>query len=205
MWPFKKNKFKNLKREEIVDAIYELEKQEKLIEDLIIEKQEEVDHLLAKGKKEKSEELRLLYAKKISHLKQEMQTDISKGSYLLYNIKLMKKLKDAVDDKEFFVKTTNISLGNLLQDQKGLAKFLNQALNTKIRAEDVLTTADETFSEIQDAYEPNKEIYGVDKNEDELLAVFDAAEPEEEIAKSNTSNLIHEEVEDKIAAASSEE
>ncbi|MGI5842529.1 MAG: hypothetical protein ACOX6H_04505 [Christensenellales bacterium] len=205
MWPFKKNKFKNLKREEIVDAIYELEKQEKLIEDLIIEKQEEVDHLLAKGKKEKSEELRLLYAKKISHLKQEMQTDISKGSYLLYNIKLMKKLKDAVDDKEFFVKTTNISLGNLLQDQKGLAKFLNQALNTKIRAEDVLTIADETFSEIQDAYEPNKEIYGVDKNEDELLAVFDAAEPEEEIAKSNTSNLIHEEVEDKIAAASSEE
>ena len=51
----------------------------------------------------------------------------------------------------------------------------------------------------------NIEIYGVDKNEDELLAVFDAAEPEEEIAKSNTSNLIHEEVEDKIAAASSEE
>lgn len=178
MWPFK-TKYDKLKRDEVVDAIYQLEKQEQGIEDGILEKQEEIDFLLVKGKKEKSEELRLLYAKKINHLKQDLQNDISKGSYLLYNISLMKKLKDAIDDKEFFKTTTKVSLGALLKDQNGLARFLNQALNTKVAAEDVLTTADETFNDIQSAYEPNKDIYGVTKSDDELLAIFDTVEEEE--------------------------
>ena len=179
MWPFK-NKYKNLKRDEVVDAIYQLEKQEQGIEDGVLEKQEEIDFLLAKGKKERSEELRLLYAKKINHLKQEIQNNVSKSSYLIYNIKLLNRLKEAIDDKQFFVSTAKISLGALLKDQHGLAKFLNQALNTKISGEEMLTTADATFNEIQDAYEPNKEIYGVSKSDDELLAVFDSA-PEDEI------------------------
>ena len=163
MWPFK-TKYDKLKRDEVVDAIYQLEKQE------------EIDFLLTKGKKEKSEELKLLYAKKINHLKQELQNDISKGSYLLYNISLLKRLKEAIDDKQFFKTTTKVSLGALLKDQNGLAKFLNQALNTKVAAEDVLTSADETFNEIQGAYEPNKDIYGVTKSDDELLAVFETQE-----------------------------
>lgn len=179
MWPFT-NKFNKLKREEVVDAIYQLEKQEQGLEDGVLEKQEEIDFLLAKGKKERSEELRLLYAKKINHLKQEIQSNVSKSSYLLYNIKLLNRLKEAIDDKQFFVSTAKISLGSLLKDQHGLAKFLNQALNTKISGEEMLTTADATFNEIQDAYEPNKEIYGVSKSDDELLAVFDSA-PEDEI------------------------
>ena len=79
MWPFK-NKYQKLKKEQVQDAIYELEKQERLIEDLLVEKQEEIEHYLKKGKKEKAQELRLLYAKKIKHLKEEMQSDISKGS-----------------------------------------------------------------------------------------------------------------------------
>ena len=179
MWPFT-NKFNKLKREEVVDAIYQLEKQEQGLEDGVLEKQEEIDFLLAKGKKERSEELRLLYAKKINHLKQEIQNNVSKSSYLIYNIKLLNRLKEAIDDKQFFVSTAKISLGALLKDQHGLAKFLNQALNTKISGEEMLTTADATFNEIQDAYEPNKEIYGVSKSDDELLAVFDSA-PEDEI------------------------
>jgi hypothetical protein len=180
MWPFRKNKFKKLKKEEVQDAIYELEKQENLIEDLLLEKQEEVDYYLNKGKREKAEELRILYAKKISHLKQEMQGHISKGSYLLYNIKLLSKLKESIDDKEFFENTGKVSLGNLLKDQRGLAVFLNKALNIKISAEEVLTTADETFSEIQDAYLPNQEIYGIGQSDDEILSVFNDFEPEDE-------------------------
>ncbi len=179
MWPFK-NKYQKLKKEQVQDAIYELEKQERLIEDLLVEKQEEIEHYLKKGKKEKAQELRLLYAKKIKHLKEEMQSDISKGSYLLYNIKLLRQLKEAIEDKEFFQTTTKISLGNLLKDQRGLATFLNEALNTKVVAEEVLTTADETFMEIKSAYEPNKDIYGVDKNDDEILSVFDAYDELEE-------------------------
>lgn len=173
MWPFK-NRFKKLKREEVSQAIYELEKQEQAIEDSILERQEEIDILLAKGKKERSDDLKLLYAKKINHLKDDIKNDISRGSYLLYNIKLLGKLKDAIDDKSFFLGANKISLNSLLKDQTNLAKFLNKALNTKIASEEVLTSADETFNEIQGSYEPNKEIYGVTKSDDELLAVFES-------------------------------
>ena len=181
MWPFK-SKYNKLKREDVIDAIYKLEKQEEIVEDSLLDKQEEIGYLLKKGREEKSYDVRMFYAKKINHLKEESQQEIRKGMYLLYNIRLLKKLKDAIDDKEFFVQTSKMSLGNLLQDQKGLAKFLNEALNTKISAEDILTSADETFNDIQSAYEPNKEIYGVNHSDDELLAVF---EDEENVVQEN--------------------
>lgn len=190
MWPFK-NRYKKLKREEVAQAVYELEKQEQNIEDGILERQEEIDFLLAKGKKEKSDDLKLLYAKKINHLKEEIKNDISKGSYLLYNIKLLNRLKDAIDDKAFYLGANKISLNSLLKDQTNLAKFLNKALNTKISAEEVLTSADEIFSEIQDAYEPNKEIYGVTKSDDELLAVFETGS-DEEIPQTEAETQIEE-------------
>ena len=46
MWPFTKNKFKKLKKEEVTDAIYKLEKQEQIIEDGLFDKQEEIQGLL---------------------------------------------------------------------------------------------------------------------------------------------------------------
>ena len=93
--------------------------------------------------------------------------------YLLYNIKLAKRLKDAIDDNQFIANTGKISMRNLLADQKGLAKFLNKALNTKVKDEQILTSADEIFNEIQDSYEANDTIYGVQKNDDALLAMFE--------------------------------
>ncbi len=175
MWPFKKKmSYKKLKRQEIIDAIYQLEKQESMIEDGIVEKNEQIASLLKKGRVEKTQELKLIYAKKINELKAGIQTDLKRGMYLLYNTKLLNRLKDALDEKEFFLGTTKVSLGNLLADQKGLAKFLNKALNTRIRAEDVLTSSDDLFNEVQNAYEENKEIYAPSKNDDELLAVFES-------------------------------
>ncbi|MCI6524929.1 MAG: hypothetical protein MR464_03020, partial [Bacilli bacterium] len=69
--------------------------------------------------------------------------------------------------------TAKVSLGNLLSDQKGLAKFLNKALNTRVRAEDVLTDADETFRMVEESYEQNDSIYGIGKEDDALLAMFE--------------------------------
>ena len=184
MWPFIKNKFKKLKKQEVTDAIYKLEKQEQIIEDGLLDKQEEIQSLLERGKKEKSYELRLFYAKKINHLKQQSQQDIQRGMYLLYNVRLLNKLKDAIEDKEFYVSSAQMSLGNLLKDQKGLAQFLNQALNTKIAAEDVLTSADETFCDVESAYEPSKQIYGQTQTDDQLLAVFE----DEEIMSNDTKS-----------------
>lgn len=175
MWPFK-SKFDKLKREDVVDAICNLEKQESDLESAIEERARTIEELLAKGRKESNRELKLFYAKKITTLREENQTDVQRAMYLMYNTKLLRKLKTTIDDNEFFVRAGKVSLSNLLADQKGLAQFLNKALGTKVRSEQVLTAADDTWNEVQSGYEANERIYGVNEHDDELLAMFETGE-----------------------------
>lgn len=51
MWPFK-SKYDKLKREEVVDAICTLEKQEADIESGIVDRAKKIEELLEKGKRE---------------------------------------------------------------------------------------------------------------------------------------------------------
>ena len=181
---FFKNKFDKLTREDVVDAICKLEQEEKDLEDDLASKSKQVDELMAKGRAEKSQDVRLFYAKKITNLKADREQNVQRAMYLMYNIRLLNKLKNAIDDNKFFKNTSNMSLGNLLADQKGLAKFLNQALGTRVSAEDVLTSADETFRQVEEAYDKNESIYGVSENDDALLAMFeteDQVEAEQEM------------------------
>ncbi len=174
MWnPFKRNKFKNLNREDLVNSICELERQERTVEAEVLQKIKEIDALMEKGKKEKSRELQLFYAKKISNISEEKKVCMERGIYLLYNIRLMNKLKDAYDSNTFFKTQTKVPLSELLKDQKGLAKFLNKALVTRTASEDVLTSADELFQEVQAAYDTNETIYGVGTSEEEILTMFE--------------------------------
>ena len=121
-------RFRKLKREDVVESIVKLEKQQQEIEDGIVDKEAHIQELLAKGKAEKSQEIRLMYAKKINYLKEQKTRDAKRGMYLTYNINMMNKLKDAMEDKEFFTTSSKIQLNKLLADQKGLAKYLNKAL-----------------------------------------------------------------------------
>lgn len=175
MWPFK-SKFDKLTREEVVDAICKLEQESKAIEDGLGAKQQQIDDLMKKGKTEKSRDVKLFYAKKINALKAEREQSVQRAMYLMYNIQLLQKLKTAIDDNQFFKNTSKASLGNLLADQKGLAKFLNKTLGTRVAAEDVLTSADETFRAVEDAYEKNESIYGMSSQDDALLAMFETEE-----------------------------
>lgn len=174
-----KSKFDKLTREEVVDSICKLEKECDNIEKGILEKKEHISELTQKGKTEKNRELRLFYAKKITSLKAELEQDTQRAMFLMYNTQLLNKLKRAIDDNQFFKNTSKMSLGNLLNDQVALAKFLNKTLNTRVSAETVLTDADETFKEVETQYEKNDRIYGVHQNDDELLAMFEDEETAE--------------------------
>ena len=176
MWPFKKNKFKKLKREEVVDAIIELDNREQALEEQIIQKSREEQALLEKGKVEKNRDIRLLYAKKIEALKKDRQTLVQRSLYLLYNLQLLKKLKDALDDKDFIKAASDVSLQDLLSDQKNLAKFLNGALQTKVKSEEIMTSADDVFNEVNASYTPDDKIYGVNESDDRLLAMFEESD-----------------------------
>lgn len=176
MWPFKKNKYKKLKREEVVNAIIELDNRQALLEEEIKNKALEEKDLFNKGKQEKNRQLRLLYAKKIDALKKDQQSLLERSLYLLYNVQLLKKLKDALEDKEFISATSDVSLQELLKDQKNLAKFLNGALQTKIKSEEIMTEADDIFNQVKDSYNPDERIYGINSNDDQLLSMFEESE-----------------------------
>lgn len=187
MWFFKRDKFKKLKREDVVSSICELETKEAKLEEELLEKEKKIEELLERGRKEKSKDMRLFLAKKVTMLREEKQREIKQCLYLMYNIKLAKRLKDAIDDNQFVVDTGKVALRDLLGDQKGLAKFLNKALRTKVADEEILTSADETFNEIEGSYVESEAIYGVQENDDAMLAMFETADgladelPQEEV------------------------
>lgn len=172
MWPFK-SKLQKLQREDLVNSLCELERQERTIEAEVAQKQKEIDSLMEKGKTESNDDLKLFYAKKILALKQEKKNTTQRGMYILYNIQLLNKLKDAYDSQNFYKTQTKVPLTDLLSNQKALAKFLNKALNTRVASEDVLTSADELFGEIQDMYDKDENIYGMKAGEEELLNMFE--------------------------------
>ena len=52
--------------------------------------------------------------------------------------------------------------------------FLNDALDTKTKHEDVLTNADDTYVTVKSMFDENMKIYGItDVDEDELMALFE--------------------------------
>ncbi|MGN0789578.1 MAG: hypothetical protein ACI4MY_06525 [Christensenellales bacterium] len=170
---FFKNKFEKLTRQDVVEAIINLENESAVIDKKLVESQSSIDEMMEKGKKEKSRDMKLYYAKRINALKEERQANIKRATYLMYNITLLNKLKNTIDDNDFFAKTSKINFNNLLADQKGLANFLNSALGNKVNAENVLTQASDIFDETNSLIEENQAIYGKNEKEDELLSIFE--------------------------------
>ena len=63
-----------------------------------------------------------------------------------------------------------------MQDPAGLSAYLNKALKTRIKTEENLTNADETFAAVDMQYDENEKIYGAGQNDDQLLAMFEETE-----------------------------
>lgn len=170
---FRRNKFKKLTREDVVDAILKLSNDQKDIQNRIDSNNTEIVELKEKGRAEKNRELRLLYAKRINAMQAENQQFVRRAMFLVHNISMLERLKQAIDDNQFFDKTSAASLGNLLSDQVGLSKFLAETLQKRVASEDVLTGAGEIFDQFDSMYEPNETIYGKNMSDDELLATFE--------------------------------
>lgn len=170
---FKRKKYDRITREEVVESIVSLQREEQQLEEKVLGAADEIARLLERGKAEKDQNVRLFLAKKINYLKTEQKQNTQRATYILYNIQLLNRLKDAIDEKQFFENSLGQPLNALLADQEELARFLNKTLNTRVSAENVLTSADETFTEVLSAYEENEKIYGVGQSDDELLAMFE--------------------------------
>lgn len=174
---FGRNKFKKVKREDVVDAIVEQTKQQEDLEKGILAKSEEVERLLERGRKEKNRDVQLLLAKKVNSLKEEIRRDTRRAAFLIYNVQLLEKLKAAIDDNQFIRNTTKLPLNKLLSDQKALAAFLESSVQSRAEAETSLAAADEMFNAYEEAADSQSSpIYATNTSDDELLAMFEMQE-----------------------------
>lgn len=174
---FGRNKFKKLKREDVVNAIIEQSKQQEDLESGVLAKSEEVEKLMERGRKEKNRDIKLLCAKKVNALQAEIKRDTRRAALLLYNVKLLEKLKAAIDDNRFIENTTKLPLNKLLGDRKALAQFLETSIQNRADAETMLTQADELFDSYEQAADATSSpIYSVNESDDELLAMFEMQE-----------------------------
>lgn len=171
---FRRKKFEKIDREEIVDAICSLEKEEKLIEDEIKVVSEQIKTMIDEGQKLDTTYDKIFLVKKISNENDRRVRLIKRGMFVLYNIKLTNRLKDAIDDNIIVNKVKSLSSFDYLKNQKELAIYLNELLNTKTKTEDILTEADDAFVEVEKMFLENTKIYGVtDLSEDKLMAIFE--------------------------------
>ena len=116
------------------------------------------------------------YAKKIKFIDIEKENLISESLLIMYNLNLANKLKSAIDSDQFYGNVSGTKLNKMLGNQKELGKFLNKAMNRRIKTEDMMTTADTIFTEVQNAYAPNEKIYGITEDDDQLLSIFEQEE-----------------------------
>lgn len=173
MFFFGRNKFKKIKREDIVDAICEINKQQDELERSIIDKSSRIKELMEKGKSEQNRDMRLFYAKKISAMQAEIRRDTKRNMYLMQNVKNLDNLKAAIDDNAFIANNTKLPLNKLLNNPAELNKFLQDVLSTKNEAEQSLVDANQAFEDYEKATEERSEIYGVSESDDDLLAMFE--------------------------------
>ena len=169
-----KNKFDKLSRDEVIDTICMLEREEEEVEESIKSMSEKIKLMIDEGKELTDALSRTLLVKKITLLNEKRERAIRQAMYIMYNLRLSERLKDAIDDKSLVNRIKSLRSIKYFKDQRALALYLNKALKTKIKQEDVLTEADDTFRAIEQMYEENLQIYGIsDITEDKLLAFFE--------------------------------
>ena len=168
---FKKKK--KITREEVVDAIHQLEIHLDKVEDRIDSIGEERLDLLEKGKQTKDQHKRLQLGKKIKYLDVEAKDKIDQAMLIMYNLQLSRQLKLAIENESFIESIGSVSVNKMLGNPKELAKFLNKALNRRVTHETMLTEADDLFTQIKETYDPSEQIYGVNEEEDQILSMFE--------------------------------
>jgi hypothetical protein len=185
MWPFRKR----VDRKDVVEAILSLEKQLSDKENRLDVIESDRQDVFKQGKSEKDKQKQLFLAKKIAFLDQEKRGLIHEMMMIMYNINLSNKLKQAIDSDQFINGVAASKINKLLGNQQKLGTFLNKAMNRKIKVEEMMTNADSLFGEVQAAYVPNKEIYGINESDDELLAIFE----QDELSDIQSSQHQHQE------------
>lgn len=177
---FFKNKFEKIKRSDVVENIINVEKKQQEEMDAVEEREKEIDKLLKAGSETKSRDRQLTLAKRINLLRKENQMANQRIQYLNANLLALNQLKTAIDDKEFINNNSDMPINKLLTDTNALRKFIGGISGQKMRSESMLGETLDAFEEVEEAYEGDERIYGINEQDDQLLSMFEISGAEKD-------------------------
>ncbi len=178
---FFKNKFEKIKRSDVVENIINVEKKQQEEMDAVEEREKEIDKLLKAGSETKSRDRQLTLAKRINLLRKENQMANQRIQYLNANLLALNQLKTAIDDKEFINNNSDMPINKLLTDTNALRKFIGGISGQKMRSESMLGETLDAFEEVEEAYEGDDRIYGINEQDDQLLSMFEISGAEKDV------------------------
>ncbi len=166
----RKRKLSRLQRSEVTDQIINLEKRQKEIVDKIESTDEQTKEYFEKGKSEKNLQMRTFYAKKIESINREKGANIKRATLLNYKLGLLNRLKDAIDDRDFFYDASETDVMSLLDNDKELNKFLTDIRTKQEVVEEKMVGIESKFDDFEQSNIENESIYGSRESTDDILA-----------------------------------
>lgn len=186
---FNRMHLRKIKRDEVVEALVELEKRQ---DRLLAQKQEnnkKIEAYFNDGCNSNDKEEKLFCAKQINILKAENKSTMNRLIYLSNNISMLNQLKTALDEKDFIKVNKKMNLHQLIDNPTDLAKFLKTLNKDKMYHEEKLSNALDVMEEMNGGYEPNERLFGETQQDNELLAMFEYKNMNSQSIKQNENQV----------------
>jgi hypothetical protein len=180
MWPFKKNKYKELTRDQVNDAIIELEKRREEIEEDILVNEQKMQDSIIQGKKAKDLNEKKMYSRRVRNLQKTNARKHKQIKLLEKKVGVLDRVKYVIDGKEFLQNSANSEIDFIFNDPEGLHEFMSETIGELDEMDQELDATLEMMDDLLDEeYEDD-----MSEDEEEILAVMmedddDSLAPEE--------------------------
>jgi hypothetical protein len=170
---FKRNPLKNINREDVVEAIIELEKKKDELQDDIFIKEKQINQKLHRGKKSSSLSEKKLLANEVLMLQRQVKSSQKRVGFIDKKIYVTEQIKLAIDDMEFAEYNNKSTVGKLFKNNTQLERFLTDVVDMKTIADSELLEQIDLVDNIMGTYEEDDNLYGESKEVNDILSLME--------------------------------
>lgn len=170
---FKRHPFKNVKREEVVDAIIELEKKKDELSDDVFIREKQISDKMQRGKQSKSLSEKKLLANEIMMLQRQVKATQKRIIFVDKKIYVTGQVKLAIDDMDFANYNKKSSVGQMFKNNASLEKFLSNVVDAKTEADSELLEQIDMVDSIMDTYLEEDSLYGESEGVNNILSMME--------------------------------
>jgi len=170
---FKRNPLKNIKREDVVDAIIELEKKKDELHDDIFIKEKQINQKLHRGKKSNSLTEKKLLANEVLMLQRQVKSSQKRVGFIDKKVYVTEQIKLAIDDMEFAEYNNKSTVGKLFKNNTQLERFLTDVVDMKTMADSELLEQIDMVDGIMNTYEMDENLYGEGSEINDILSLME--------------------------------